>query len=142
MNFEIIVMTDKLKRQLQLPNYHEHHRHMVLVFFVVVMLSLSRQARFSLRVSLLCAAKRGGVCHAYPRLRPSALSGVNCTACVAPLRGLETVSTSFCPTLTCGVIRMTCFRHLVYGCCDTTALQGTACAYIMRLLTHSMRPYT
>ena len=55
----------------------------------------------------------------YAEPQTSALSGVNCTACVALLRGLETVSASFCPTLTCGVIRMTCLRHLV--CWDYSA---------------------
>ena len=56
---------------------------------------LSRQEGVFLWASASCAARRREYCHVHPRLRPAALSGVNCTAYVKPLRGLA--RWDYCP---------------------------------------------
>ena len=76
--------------------------------------SLSRQQSVIIRAGESRAARGRGSLPLSPRLRPSALSGVNCTACVSPLRGLELVSVSVSPTLTCGVIKMSPLRGLAH----------------------------
>ena len=76
--------------------------------------SLSRQQSVIIRAGEYRAARRGGSLPLSLRLRPSALSGVNCTACLSPLRGLELVSVSVSLTLTCGVIKMSPLRGLVH----------------------------
>ena len=74
-----------------------------------------------------CREEGGGSLPLSPRLRPSALSGVNCTACVSPLRGLELVSVSVSPTLTCGVIKMSPLRGLAHrDFCPDAACGGKA----------------
>ena len=89
--------------------------------------TLSRQARSSLGASASCAARVGGDIVVVPRLRPAALSGVNCTACVSPLRGLEMVSVSVSPSLTCGVIKMSPLRGFAnWDFCPDDACGGRA----------------
>ena len=84
---------------------------------------LSRQHGYVIRASESRAARREGSLPLSPTLRPMALCGVNCTACVKPLRGLELVSVSVSPTLTCGVFKMSplrglaCWDYIPTRCC-------------------------
>ena len=82
-----------------------------------------RPVSSSVQVSRVPRGGRGSL-PLSPRLRPAALSGVNCTSCVTPLRGLELVSVSVSPTLTCGVIKMSPLRGLACWDCRPDAACG------------------
>ena len=89
----------------------------------------------------LVCREGGGRYLAYPRLRPTALSGVNCTACVKPLRGLA--RWDCCHEVACG--RMRCVptnnaMMLRAGARPTVGAYGPVCGTYRRLdLLHTFR---